>query len=242
MVKIAPSILSADFANLERDIRRISTADYVHVDVMDGMFVPNISIGIPVVESIRKFAYPQPVDGAAISWTAGVGIVVNGLTAWLLMKNQKGDLNIRGAFLHMLSDTLVSVGVVVSGVVIVWTGFSLVDPIISLVIAVVILASTWKLLAESLRLSLDGAPEKIDVDRVKAALSGCPHVVDVHHVHVWAISTTDVALTAHVVIDDVPVMDAVRRELKQQLKEMGICHSTLEMETPGTHCHNQSCG
>lgn len=201
-----------------------------------------VAVGAIVVESIRKFAYPQPVDGAAISWTAGVGIVVNGLTAWLLMKNQKGDLNIRGAFLHMLSDTLVSVGVVVSGVVIVWTGFSLVDPIISLVIAVVILASTWKLLAESLRLSLDGAPEKIDVDRVKAALSGCPHVVDVHHVHVWAISTTDVALTAHVVIDDVPVMDAVRRELKQQLKEMGICHSTLEMETPGTHCHNQSCG
>lgn len=201
-----------------------------------------VAVGAIMVESIHKFTHPQPVDGVAVSWTAGAGIVVNGLTAWLLMKDQKEDLNIRGAFLHMLADTLVSVGVVVSGIVIAFTGISLIDPIVSLVIAVVILASTWRLLSESLRLSLDAVPEKIDVDKVDALLSGCDHVVNVHHVHVWAISTTDVALTAHVVIDDVSAMDATRKALKQHLKEMGICHSTLEMETPETHCRNQSCG
>ena len=123
-----------------------------------------VAVGAIVVESIHKFTHPEAVNGAAVSWTAGAGIVVNGLTAWLLMKSQKKDLNVKGAFLHMAADTLVSVGVVISGLVMMFTGFYLIDPIISIVIAAVILVSTWKLLSQSVRLSLDGIPESVDME------------------------------------------------------------------------------
>ncbi|MDE7470224.1 MAG: cation diffusion facilitator family transporter, partial [Paramuribaculum sp.] len=107
-----------------------------------------VAVGVIIVESIRKIKHPEPINGELVSWTAGVGIIVNGLTAWMLMKDQKHDLNIRGAFLHMAADTLVSVGVVIAGIVISLTGFVLIDPIISLVIAAVILVSTWHMLKE----------------------------------------------------------------------------------------------
>lgn len=197
------------------------------------------AVGFIVFESIEKFNTPQIVDGAAISWTAGMGIVVNGLTAWLLMKNQKGDINVRGAFLHMAADALVSVGVVVSGVIITFTGSTIVDPIVSLIIAVVILISTWKLLVESLRLSLDGIPESVDLESVDKILAGNEHVKSFHHVHVWAISTTDVALTAHVVIDKVENMEAVKDDIKHRLRDAGISHSTIEMECNGKVCRDR---
>ena len=199
-----------------------------------------VAVGAIVVESINKLRNPEPIDGSVISWTAGAGIIVNGLTTLLLMKSQKHDLNVRGAFLHMAADTLVSVGVVVSGLVIMYTGFYLIDPIISLVIAGIILISTIHLLMESLRLSLDGVPETIRIEEVKEVLEAQPHVLNVHHLHIWAISTTDVALTAHVVIDDLSGMEDVKDALKTVLREKGINHSTLEMESTGTHCHESS--
>ena len=195
-----------------------------------------VAVGVIILESIHKFMEPAEVDGAAVSWTAFAGIIVNGATALLLMKGQKGDLNVRGAFLHMAADTLVSVGVVASGLVITFTGWNAVDPIVSLIIAAVILASTWSLLAESLRLSVDGTPEGIDADKVVAEMASCPHVKDVHHVHIWAMSTTTNALTAHVVVDDLGAMEQAKADIKARLKEAGIAHSTLEMETPASHC------
>ena len=200
-----------------------------------------VAVGAIIVESIRKFSHPVPVDGAAVSWTAGVGILVNGLTAWWLMRGQKNDLNVRGAFLHMVADTVVSVGVVVAGVVISLTGWTIVDPLLSLAIAVVILASTWKLLSESLRLSLDGTPEGIDLDEVLRLLESAPHVAGVHHLHVWALSTTETALTAHVVVDDWSLAEAAREQIKERLKAMGIGHSTLELESRRTRCHSTCC-
>lgn len=200
-----------------------------------------VAVGLIVVESIYKFQNPTSVDGATISWTAGIGIIINGLTAVMLMRSQKTDLNVRGAYLHMVADTLVSVGVVVSGLVISMTGWYVVDPIVSLVIAVVILVSTWRLLSDSLRLSLDGMPEGLSLEQATDLLRNHENVVDVHHVHIWAISTTDNALTAHVVVDSIEAMEATKKDLKQALRQMGIGHSTLEFETTSAHCADEAC-
>ena len=200
------------------------------------------AVGAIVVEAVHDLRSPADIDGAAVSWTAFVGILVNGATALLLMRGQQRDLNVRGAFLHMVADTLVSVGVVLSGLVILWTGWTLIDPIVSLVIAVVILVSTWRLLADSLRLAVDGTPEGIDLGEVEALLAADPDVRGVHHVHVWAISTTESALTAHVVVDDLGRMEAVKARLKRALAGAGIGHATLELETPGADCCADGCG
>ena len=200
-----------------------------------------IAVGAIVIESIHKFYSPAAVNGEAVSWTAAVGIVINGLTALLLMRGQKTDINVRGAFLHMAADTLVSLGVVVSGVIITLTGWNLIDPIVSLIIAIVILVSTWGLLSESLRLSMDGMPEGIDLHDIETKMRSLPHVVDVHHIHVWAISTTENALTAHIVVEDLSLMEQTKQQLKESLWKTGISHSTLEFETTECVCHNHDC-
>jgi cobalt-zinc-cadmium efflux system protein len=200
-----------------------------------------VAIGGIVIESIHKFSEPADVNGMAVTWTAGVGILINGLTVVLLMRGQKSDINVRGAFLHMVADTLVSVGVVISGIIITWTGWNVVDPIVSLIIAFIILLSTWSLLSSSLRLIVDGTPEGIEPDEIQQLLANDEHVNEVHHLHIWAISTTDNALTAHVVIDALEQMEEVKGRLKHLLKENGIGHSTLEFETPGSGCHEHCC-
>lgn len=200
-----------------------------------------VAIGGIVIESIHKFSEPVDVNGVAVTWTAGVGILINGLTVVLLMHGQKSDINVRGAFLHMVADTLVSVGVVVSGIIITFTGWNIVDPIVSLIIAFVILLSTWSLLTSSLRLLVDGTPEGIEPDAVKEILEQDEHVQEVHHIHIWAMSTTDNALTAHIVIDDLSHMESVKSHLKTLLCQAGIAHSTLEFESVGYHCHDHSC-
>lgn len=196
---------------------------------------------IIVIESIEKISNPLPVNGVAISWTAGVGIVVNGLTTVMLMKKQSHDLNVKGAFLHMLADTLVSVGVVISGVIIILTGNTLIDPIISIVIAGVILFSTWHLLEESLRMALDGTPSKIDIDKVQKEILAIPYVESIHHLHIWAISTTEIALTAHIVMKDFSHSQSVKEEIRHKLASSGITHCTLETETTTDDCENKLC-
>ena len=199
-----------------------------------------VAVGVIIAESVHKLRNPAAIDGVVISWTAGVGILINGLTTLLLMRGQKGDLNIRGAFLHMAADTLVSIGVVVSGIIISHTGWFIIDPVIGIVIAVVILVSTWELLRDSMRLALDGVPEGIEVEEVMQAMRDIAHVTDVHHLHVWAMSTTENALTAHVVIDDEHEASAVRKALKEALHEQGITHATIEIES-GNDCCDREC-
>ncbi len=190
-----------------------------------------VAVGAIVVESVHKFSSPsEGVNGVVVSWTAAVGIVINGLTALLLMRNSRHDLNVRGAFLHMAADTLVSVGVVISGVLITYTGWTIIDPIMSLIIAAVILVSTWHLLTQSLRLSLDGTPEDVDFKAVEMAMQNVPHVLRVYHIHIWAMSTTENALTAHVVIDNLQDMEQTKVALKHVLQEHNLPHSTLEFE------------
>lgn len=199
-----------------------------------------VAVGAIVVESVHKLQSPVPVEGAVVSWTAGAGIVVNGLTAWLLMRGKKDDLNMRGAFLHMLADTLVSVGVLISGVVISMTGYTVIDPVISLVIAVVILVSTWGVLSDSLRLSLDGVPDSVDIDAVEGSIAADEGVCGVHHLHIWAMSTTENALTAHVALNDIADMEVVKQRLKRSLAQQGIVHATLEFES-GVSCTETDC-
>lgn len=200
-----------------------------------------VAVGAIVIESIHKFSEPSDVNGIAVSWTAGVGILINGATALLLMRGQKSDLNVRGAFLHMAADTLVSVGVVISGIVIAYTGWTIIDPIVSLIIAGVILISTWELLLDSLRLAVDGIPEGVDLKEIEQLLTAEEHVKEVHHIHVWAISTTETALTAHVVVDDLSHWHHVSEHIKHELEEHGVTHATLEPETEESHCHNREC-
>lgn len=198
-----------------------------------------VAVGAIVVEAVRKLQMPAEVNGEAVSWTAALGIVVNGITAYMLMQTRKNDLNLRGAFLHMIADTLVSVGVLLSGVVIMLWGITIVDPIISLVIAVVILVSTWRLLADSLCLSLDGVPADIDVDAVSEVIRTTPGVIEVHHLHIWAVSTTQNALTAHIVIDNMPQMEEVKSAVKRRLENHAITHATLEIEVGASCCENR---
>ena len=200
-----------------------------------------VAVGAIIVESVEKFFTPSEVNGTLIIWTAAVGIVINGVTAWVLSRQQQHDINTRGAFLHMLADTLVSVGVVVSGIVIHYTGWTIVDPIIGLVIAVVILVSTWDLLSESLRMSTDAVPEGFDVDDIHNRIQALDGVLNVHHLHIWAISTTETALTCHIVIPEAAMLEEVTDRVKELLDSIGIHHSTLELETTSSHCHDHDC-
>ena len=191
-----------------------------------------IAVGAIIIESFYKLKQPEHVSGAAVSWTAGIGILVNGVTAWLLMKNQKHDLNVRGAFLHMAMDTLVSIGVVISGIIIILTGFVLIDTIISRVSAILILISTWKLLKESLILSLDAVPESIHIHELERHIAQVPGVESFHHFHVWAMSTTENAATIHIVLKDLLQMEEVKHAVKAELREHVIQNITIECAAP----------
>lgn len=189
-----------------------------------------VAVGVIVAESVGKFFRPAEVEGGAIAWTAGVGVAINFLTAWLFLRDKDRDLNVRGAYLHMVADALVSVGVVVSGVVIALTGWTVIDPIVGLAVAGVIVVSTWRLLTGSLRLSLDGVPEGIDPMHVREAIASVEGVCDVHHIHIWALSTTENALTAHLLTDTPEDAERIRRTVRERLCDLHIAHATLEVE------------
>ena len=195
-----------------------------------------VAVGAIVIESIHKLSNPAVVPGGAIAWVAGVGVLINAFTAFLFMKDKEKDLNVKGAYLHMAADALVSVGVLVAGIVIGRTGWYIIDPIIGLIVAVVILISTWNLLHDSLRLTLDGVPTSIDSQKVVEAIRALPGVDDVHHIHIWAISTTENALTAHIVLKQPERMQEVKHLIRHRLEDFGIGHATLEFEVPGEHC------
>ena len=200
-----------------------------------------VAVGAIIIEGIARITHPQEVSGQAISWTAGAGILINGFTAWLLMRDQDKDLNIKGAFLHMAMDTLVSAGVVVSGLVISWTGVLWIDPAVSLVIAAVILLSTFNMLKESLFMSIDAVPDSADMDRIEAGLSGISGVRSWHHLHVWPMSTTENAATVHLVLDDISAMESVRDQARRVFDAAGVSHTTIECEPEGCICPDHDC-
>ncbi len=192
-----------------------------------------VTIGAILWESVQRFRHPEPVAGGPVAWVAGVGVVVNTASALLFFRDKDHDLNVRGAYLHLLADALVSLGVVVAGIVISCTNWTWLDPVIGLVVAFVILGSTWRLLSDSVRLSLDGVPTDVDLTGVMADLRTVPGVRDVHHVHVWAMSTTENALTAHLVLTN-GLTDAqitvLKHDARHRLEHRNIRHATLETE------------
>jgi cobalt-zinc-cadmium efflux system protein len=189
-----------------------------------------VAMGALAMEAVQRFATPAPVAGLTIIVVAGIGIVVNSLTALLFMRGRERDLNIRGAFLHMAADALVSVGVVVAGILVLLLGWQWLDPAVSLAIAVVIVWGTWDLFRQSLHLLFDGVPESIDVDEVRAALLAQPGVAQVIDLHVWAMGTSRIALTAHLVVPERPVDDAFLRDASELLRHrFDIDHVTLQV-------------
>ena len=182
-------------------------------------------------EAIRRLMEPEPSGGVTIMVVAAVGILVNGGTALLFMSGRNDDMNIKGAFAHMAADALVALGVVVGGAVILFTGWNWLDPAISLVVSVVIVLGTWSLLRDSLNLALDAVPPGIDRDAVDAYLQGLPGVTHVHDLHIWGMSTTETALTAHLVRPNREVDDAFLHQAADELKErFRIGHSTFQVE------------
>lgn len=202
-------------------------------------FILLVTVGFILKDALMSILTSRAVDGEIVFIVALVGIVINGLTACLFLKDKDKDVNVRGAFLHMLADTIVSLGVVVSGLLLFWTGWRFIDPIIGIVIALVILISTWTLLTESLRLTLDAVPDKIDLDKISQCIESCPGVQSMHHLHIWALSTTETALTVHIVLDKIPDMeqqDRIKHEIQTRLLREGISHITLELESSTSVC------
>lgn len=203
-----------------------------------------IAVGILGFESVTRLLHPAKVQGNIIAWVAGAGIIINVTTALMFFKNRNSDLNIKSAYLHMMSDALVSLGVVAGGIVIVYTGWNWIDPLIGLVIMVVILFGTWSLLTDSFSLSMDAVPPDIDIREIKDFITRQKNIVEVHHVHIWALSTTENALTAHVSLnEDLNFNEKMStvKDLKHELMHHQIQHSTIEIETALSDCAQKDC-
>lgn len=189
-----------------------------------------VAVGAIGLEAIQRMMSPHPVAGGIVAAVAGIGVIVNGITAALFFSGRRDDLNVRGAFLHMAADAAVSAAVLVAGLAMMVTGIAWLDPVASLIVATVILWGTWGLLRESLALAMDAVPEGIDPERVRDYLTGLPGVVAVHDLHIWAMSTTEAALTAHLVCPGGWTDESLVRTRDELHARFGIEHTTLQIE------------
>ncbi|GAB3918823.1 cation diffusion facilitator family transporter [Mucilaginibacter boryungensis] len=202
-----------------------------------------VAVGFIAYEAVMRFIHPEVIAGGTIALVAFVGIGINAFTAWLFVKDKDTDLNVKGAYMHMAVDAIVSLGVVISGIIIYFTKWYWVDSAVSLIIVIVIIGGTWSLLKHSLRLEMDGVPAEIEIDKIKAELLKAKGVVDVHHMHVWALSTTETALTAHIVVspDDLGIFNKIKHDLRHRLQHMEITHCTFEPELVTEKCEQVEC-
>ncbi|MGZ3368948.1 MAG: cation diffusion facilitator family transporter [Caulobacteraceae bacterium] len=194
--------------------------------------------GAIVWEAVHRFVQPEPVNSKLVMITAGLGVVINGLTAVMFMRGREGDANVRAAFLHMAGDALISVGVIVAGLLVMLTGAQWIDPAASVVIVLVILWGTFDLLREAADMALDAAPRSVDVGRLRAYLCGQPGVEDVHDLHVWSMGAASSAMTAHLVMPEVADNDAFLQKLcKDMDRKFGVDHATFQIERQHFDCH-----
>jgi cobalt-zinc-cadmium efflux system protein len=194
-----------------------------------------VTMGALAWEALNRLQTPVIVDGSTVMAVAGIGVLINGVTAVLFMRGSRHDLNVRGAFLHMAADTLVSVGVVIGGAITLVTSWTWVDPILGVAISVIVIAGTWSLFRQSLHLLFDGVPEDFDLASLNSRLLELQGVIAVHDLHVWALSTTEIAVTAHLVVDD---CESNRPELLTEARNLlrakfGVHHVTLQVESQG---------
>lgn len=200
-----------------------------------------VAIGGIAWEAIKRISHPEPMQGGTIAIVAFVGIIINSLTAYLFYRQGGKELNVRGAYLHLAADAAVSLGVVISGIIIIYTNWYWIDTALSFVIAIVIFISTWKLLKQTLRLSLDGVPLDVDLEQVRQAALSIKGVKDIHHIHAWAIGTSRNALTAHLVLEDFEKTFEIKNELRHRLEHLNIHHATLETELMNGQCSDEHC-
>lgn len=191
-----------------------------------------LALGGIASESVGRFFNPAPVQGMTVIVVAAIGVVINTLTALLFVRGQRHDLNLRGAFLHMAADAGVSLGVVFAGIVILFKGWHWIDPVVSLLIVAVIFAGTWGLLRDSLDHAMDAVPRGIDLGAIRHYLASLDNVQSLHDLHVWPLSTSEVALTVHLVVDDETIDNEFLSQIQLHLHDhYGIEHSTLQVET-----------
>ncbi len=201
-----------------------------------------LAMGGIIWESIQRFQTQAQTEGNSIAIVAGLGIVINALTAWLFLKDKEKDLNVRGAYLHMLSDALVSLGVLIAGILITFTNWYWLDGAISLLIAILVLFSTIDLLRKSFHLSIDAVPEGIHIAEIKKELEKVKGVLEIHHIHIWAISTTLNAFTAHVKIknnQEWKEIIRIKKSIRHALLHENILHSTIEFEIEEENCEEK---
>ncbi len=232
---------------ISREKRRIFSYGYKKVSILAALInaaLLLVAVGYMISESVRRIISPQEVYAQGMIWVAMTGIIINGVSAFVFFRQKSDDVNIKGAFLHLLADTLVSSGVVIAGIVVLKTGLYIIDPVLSIVIAVVILIGTWKLLKQSILMSIDAVPENIDFEKIYNSIKKIPQVVDLHHIHIWALSTDEFAFTAHIVVDKSisnQELISLKKEIKDLLKKEKISHTTLEFEFSGEECSEESC-
>ena len=203
-----------------------------------------VTIGVLGYESINRLMHPVKVEGGIVAWVAGMGIVINIVSALLFFRNKEHDLNTKGAYLHLLTDAMVSLGVVIAGIVIRFTDWYWLDGAVSLVVLIIILVGTWSLLTESLRMSLDAVPNDINADKIEVMIKNIKGVENIHHMHIWAMSTTENALTAHIVLNDALSFDEKMKlvhNIKHELQHNKIQHATLELESSDIPCLDEDC-
>lgn len=191
-----------------------------------------VALGVICLEAVNRFYEPADVSGSTVIVVAFIGIIINGLTAYLFVKGKDKDLNIRSAFLHMLTDALVSAAVVVSGIMILFYDINWLDPLMSIIIVCVIFVGTWNLFKETIRLSIDAVPEKININEVRTYLNGLAGVTEVHDLHIWSLSTSQIALTAHLVVDNFTQESNFLKMIQEKLHDkFEIEHTTIQIES-----------
>jgi len=223
------------------------TYGYKKTTILTALFnamVLLVSIGAIAYEALHRLLNPEPLPGRTIAMVAGIGILINAFTAYLFMKDKEKDLNIKSAYLHLISDALVSAALVVGGIIIAYTQWYWLDALLGMTVAIVILFSTWNLLQSSLRLSLDGVPREIDLNEVKQKTRSIPGVKAIHHMHVWAMSTTENAMTVHIqLLDNTSKQEefSIKHELRHEMEHLNIRHVTIETESTEYPCDNGEC-
>ena len=223
------------------------TYGYKKTTILTALFnamVLLVSIGAIAYEALHRLLNPEPLPGRTIALVAGIGILINAFTAYLFMKDKEKDLNIKSAYLHLMSDALVSAALVVGGIIIAYTQWYWLDAFLGMTVAIVILFSTWNLLQSSLRLSLDGVPREIDLNEVKQKTRSIPGVKAIHHMHVWAMSTTENAMTVHIQLQDNTSKQeefSIKHELRHEMEHLNIRHVTIETESTEYPCDNGEC-
>ena len=202
------------------------------------------SVGAISVQAFMRFANPEPLQGDTIAYVAGAGILVNSVSAFLFKADKEKDMNVKGAYLHLLGDALVSVVVLIGGIVIYYTHWFRIDALLSLAVGAVILYSTLNLLKESFRLTLDGVPGNVKLHDIRDAALSIEGVKDIHHIHLWGISTTENAITAHLLLDDKTSQEResiIKHELKHKWEHLSVQHATIETERTETDCESEDC-